>query len=137
MLAQVGFADHGGIVGLAEGQDLLVAALDLAADHGGLDHAGMVVQRGLDLGRINVETAADDQLARAARDVQVSIRVEPAQVAGAEEPVRIEGGGGRLGACRRCRGRGDARRGAHARGCCAATQSRRPGPCSTVPLRRW
>ena len=66
----------------AWGKHLFVAA-DTAADHCALDHLRVVVQRGLDFGRVDVEAAVDDQLFRAAYDMQALFGIKSAQIAGA------------------------------------------------------
>jgi hypothetical protein len=54
------------------------------ADDRALGDAGQVVERGLDLGRVDVEAAADDQVLAAADDRDVAARVDLADVAGAK-----------------------------------------------------
>ena len=66
------------------------------ADDGGLGDVGVLVERGLDLGRVDVLAAADDHVLEAVDDVEVAVVVEPADVAGVE-PAVGEGVGGRLG----------------------------------------
>src|SRR2546427_2775226 len=51
------------------------------ADHGSLRHRGVREQRLLDLARVDVLAAADDELARASDDVEEAVRIEAAEVA--------------------------------------------------------
>ena len=48
----------------------------------------MFVQRRFDLGRVDIETAVDDQLFRPAENVQVSLGVEPPDIASAQPAIR-------------------------------------------------
>src|SRR3989441_1698001 len=54
------------------------------ADHGSLRHRGVREQRLLDLARVDVLAAADDELARASDDVEEAVRIEAAEVARAQ-----------------------------------------------------
>src|SRR4051812_35931981 len=57
-------------------------------DHRALDHARDQVDLGLDLLRVHVEAARDDQVLAAPNDVHVALLVDFAEVAGDEEPIR-------------------------------------------------
>mgnify|MGYP000942391913 CR=1 FL=1 len=57
------------------------------ADDGGLADPGTAAEHPLDLARVDVDAAADDQVARAASEGQVAALVELAEVAGAEPAV--------------------------------------------------
>ena len=63
-----------------------------SADHRALDDAGERVDLALDLLRIDVEAAGDDEVLGAPDDVDVAARVDLAEIAGDEEAV---GGGTR------------------------------------------
>ena len=58
------------------------------ADDGALDDAGERVDLALDLLRIDVVAAGDDEVLAAPDDVDVAARVDLAEVAGDEEAVR-------------------------------------------------
>ena len=62
--------------------DLLAEALVGDADDRGLGDVGVLVQRGLDLGRVDVLSAADDDVLQPIDDVEVALVVEPAEVTG-------------------------------------------------------
>ena len=66
-------------------------------DDRGFGDGGVLVERGLDLGGVHVLAAADDDVLQAVDDVQVSVLVEPAHVAGSEPAVVGQRGRGRLG----------------------------------------
>src|ERR1043166_8442266 len=57
------------------------------ADHGGLRHRRVREQRLLDLARVDVLAAADDELARASDDVEEAVPIEAAEVARTEPPA--------------------------------------------------
>ena len=57
------------------------------ADHRAFGHAGQLVDIALDLGRIDVVAAADDQVLAAPDDGDVAVRVDFADVAGLEIAV--------------------------------------------------
>ena len=63
------------------------------ADDGAFNHARHGVDLGLDLFRIDVEAAGDDEILAAPDDVDVAALVDLAEIAGDEEPVRAEFGG--------------------------------------------
>ena len=75
------------------GGDDLAPLVRRRADDGGVDHRRMRAQDVLDLARVHVVAAADDQLLRPSDDAEVAVGVELADVAGAEPAV----GGERLG----------------------------------------
>src|SRR4029077_11984989 len=77
--------------------DLLAEGRMRQADHGGLGDGGVVVQRLLDLPRVDVVAAADDQVLLPVHDVEVAVLVHPGQVTGVE-PAVADRLGGRLGA---------------------------------------
>ena len=81
---------------LDEGQHLFVIAGG-PAHHGGLNDLRVIVDRGLYLRRVDIEPAVDDQLFRAAQDVQVTVFVERPQIAGAQPAILAEDFGGFLG----------------------------------------
>ena len=68
------------------------------ADDGGLEHAVVAVERGLDLLRVDVLAAADDHVLDAVDDPQVAVLVEDADVAGVQPAVddRLAVSSGRL-----------------------------------------
>src|SRR3954462_13629221 len=72
--------DHGGA-------DLLAHRLVGHADHRGLEHALVLVEDLLDLARVDVVAAADDQLLLAVDDEEVAVLVDLAHVAGVEPAV--------------------------------------------------
>ena len=67
------------------------------ADHGRLGDAGQRVDLALDLLRIDVEAAGDDQVLGAPDDRDVAARVDPSEIAGDEETVGAELGRGLVG----------------------------------------
>ncbi len=67
------------------------------AGHGDLGDGGMPVQELLDLGRIDVFSAANDQLSAPADDPVVAVLATASQVARMQPAVRVDGPGGRLG----------------------------------------
>src|SRR5262249_3683373 len=60
------------------------------ADDGDLRERRMLVERALDLGRIDVLAAADDHVLHAVTDVEKAVDVEVADVAAAEPAVGVE-----------------------------------------------
>ena len=62
--------------------DLFAVALVGDADDGGFGDVGVLVERGLDLGRVDVLAAPDDDVLQAVDDVEVALVVEAAEVAG-------------------------------------------------------
>src|SRR5258705_357089 len=72
---------------LYEGHDFLVAR-DSAPDHCRLNHCRMPVQHRFDLGWVDVEAGADDQLLGAARDKQ-DVAVEAREIAGVEPSIPV------------------------------------------------
>ena len=64
-------------------------------DHRAVAHRGVLHQRLLDLGRVDVEAAGDDHVLQAVDDEQVALVVEVADVAGVV-PAEARGRGGRL-----------------------------------------
>src|SRR4051794_18723972 len=82
-----------------EGDDLLAPALRRHAGHRDLGDGRMVLERRLDLARIDVEPAADDELLRAPGDLEAAVPVvDPAEVAGAKPAVAGQRLGRRVGA---------------------------------------
>src|SRR6266566_2311228 len=77
------------------GHDFLAEPLVGHADDGGLGHGRVGVQHVLDLARVHVVPAADDELLLPADDEQEPVLVEVAEVAGVQ-PGAGEGLGGRL-----------------------------------------
>ncbi|NKG03053.1 hypothetical protein GO287_04995 [Ralstonia solanacearum] len=65
---------------------LPIARLILACDHGGLGHLGMLLQHGLHLTRLDAEAADLDLLVDAAEELDGAVMAPAAQVAGAIEP---------------------------------------------------
>ena len=78
------------------GAHLLAHALVGDADGRGLGDVGVLVEGGLDLGGVDVLTAADDDVLQPVDDVEEAFVIEPAEVAG-EEPAVAEGSGRGLG----------------------------------------
>ena len=70
-----------------DGADLLAESLVGHADDRGLGHVGVLVERGFDLGRVDVLAAADDDVLQPVDDVEVAVGVEAAEVAGVEPAV--------------------------------------------------
>ena len=64
------------------------------SDHRALDHARERVDLALDFPGVHVEAAGDDEIFGAADDVDVTLRVDSAEIAGDEETVGAEFGGG-------------------------------------------
>jgi hypothetical protein len=56
-------------------------------DAGDLACVGVLVEDVLDLARVDVESAADDELLLAVDDEEVTVLVDPGYVAGAEPPA--------------------------------------------------
>src|SRR5580700_12089765 len=79
------------------GADLLAQGGVRQADHGGLRDRGMLVEHLLDLSRVDVVAAADDQVLFPVHDVEVAVGVDAGQVAAVEPAVADRLGGG-LGA---------------------------------------
>ena len=74
-----------------ERHDLLAPALGGHARDRHLPDRRMVLEGGLDLARVDVEPARDDQLLAAAGDLEAAVAgVDPAEVAGAEPAVAGE-----------------------------------------------
>src|SRR3954449_2358715 len=81
-----------------ERDDLLAPALRRHARDRDLLHPGVVLQGRLDLARVDVEPAADDELLRAPGDLEAAVPVvDPAEVPGAEPAVVRERVGRRVG----------------------------------------
>src|SRR5919206_3566211 len=71
-----------------EGHDLLAPALRRHAGHRDAPDRGVLLEHHLDLARVDVQPAADDQLLAAPGDLQAAVlRVEPPEVAGAKPAV--------------------------------------------------
>jgi hypothetical protein len=70
------------------GRDLLSVVLVRDADHCRLDDVRMLVEDFLDLARIHVVPAPDQEILLAAGDAQVPVLVECAQVSGSQPAVR-------------------------------------------------
>src|SRR5262249_35092612 len=52
------------------------------ADHRAFNDAGQGVDRGFDLAWIDVEAAADNEVLGAPDDVEIAVRIDPAEIAG-------------------------------------------------------
>src|SRR5512142_1283955 len=76
-----------------ESDDRLTALARCGADDSGLRDAGVLQQQALDLRRGHIDAAALDDVAVAAAEMKVALRVEKAEIAGSEIAVRGEGGG--------------------------------------------
>ncbi len=76
---------------------LLAEALVGDAEHGGLVHAGVLVDGGLDLGAVDVLAGAQDHVLGPVLDVDEALVVEAAEVAGAQPAVDVDDLGGGLG----------------------------------------
>ena len=59
-------------------------------DHRGFADGGMLVEDVLDLARIHVVSATDDHVLLAIDDEEVTVLVDPGQVAGAEPAVIVD-----------------------------------------------
>src|SRR5579872_7486103 len=94
VVAQLLGGDGGARLEGHRGGDLLAERLVRHADHGGLGDRGMLVEHLLDLARVDVVAAADDQVLLAVHDVEVAVLVDPGQVAGVEPAVADRLGGG-------------------------------------------
>src|SRR5690349_3157449 len=70
------------------GADLLTEGVVGNADDGGLNDGWMLIEHFLDLARIHVVPAADDQRLLAVDDVEVAFLVHPSEIAGAEPAIR-------------------------------------------------
>ena len=79
--------DRGAVAHTDHGAHLLADALVGDADDRGLGDVGMLVERGLDLGGVDVLAAADDDVLQPVDDVEVALVVEAAEVAG-ERTIR-------------------------------------------------
>src|SRR5271166_337936 len=79
-----------------DGVHPLTHALVGQPDDGGVEDVGVLDQRRLHLGRVDVHPAAQDEVGAAVRDEEVAVLVEPADVAGREVVAAI-GTGGLLG----------------------------------------
>ena len=66
------------------------------ADHGRLDHAGQRIDLGFHFLRVDVVAARDHQILAAANDMHITKRIDLAEIAGDEETVGAEFGGGLL-----------------------------------------
>src|SRR5262249_21835328 len=88
--------DGGPWQNLDESHNLLVAG-DGTANHRGLHHHLVRIENRLDLGRIHIETRADDQLLSPPDDEE-ELAVGPSEAAGVEPAVAID----RLGRELRC-----------------------------------
>ncbi len=67
--------------------DLLAEPFVGHADDRGFGDVRVLVQRGFDLGGVDVLAAADDDVLQAVDDVEVAVGVETAEVAGVEPAV--------------------------------------------------
>src|SRR5665213_1359020 len=65
----------------------LAAEIVRHADHGSLQHAGILYQRLFDLARIDVEAAGDDQVAAASAQGVVAVGRPDCQIAGAKPSI--------------------------------------------------
>ena len=74
MGADVVFGEAGAVAHAHHCADLLAEALVRDADDRGLGDVGVLVQRGLDLGRVDVLAAADDDVLQPVDDVEVARR---------------------------------------------------------------
>src|SRR6185437_6527703 len=74
--------------------DLLAEVVVRDPDHGHLGHRRVLVQDFLDLARVDVVAAPDDQVLFAVDDVEVAVFVDPGQVPAAEPAVGDRLGGG-------------------------------------------
>lgn len=80
---------HGGgvqdsaVVGGDEGEGLFAFARVGQADDGGLAHAGKLVENFFDLAGIDIEAVDEEHVLLAIRDVEISVAVVVADVAGA------------------------------------------------------
>ena len=68
---------------------LLAPGLARATDHRRFAHLGMALERLLDLARVDVVAAGDDQVLAAADQRQVAVIVVLAEVAGANQPSAL------------------------------------------------
>src|SRR5436853_141187 len=73
----------------------MVIMLPLSRRSGG--PSGLPERFALDLGRVDVDAAADDHVLLAAGDGEEAVGVLAGEVAGVEPAVGVERGGGRLG----------------------------------------
>ena len=78
------------------GDDVLTQHRIVDAEHGHLVDGGVECHRMLDVGRVDVVAASDDDVLASPDDVEVAVLVDPAEVAGQEPPVD-PGAGRRLG----------------------------------------
>src|SRR5690606_15084421 len=82
--------DNGALDGHDAGADQFAQHLVREPDHDDVEHGRMRVQPVLDLARIDVEAAADDQLLAPADDVDEPRIIDDAEVAGQEIAVLVE-----------------------------------------------
>src|SRR3954447_18160397 len=96
VLAQLVLGDVLTILQRDRGADLFPQLGVRHAEHGGLGHRGMLVEDLLDLARVDVVAAADDQLLLAVDDEEVAVLVDLGHVATVEPAVldRVLGGVG-------------------------------------------
>src|SRR6202042_2165591 len=87
-------ADDGTRLEGHRGSDLLAQGRVRQADHGGLGDPGMLVEHFLDLPRVDVVAAADDQVFFPVHDVEIAVLVGPGQVTAVEPAVADRPGGG-------------------------------------------
>src|SRR5215510_9128084 len=82
----------GAMTGLqfAEGLDLLTELVVGNADDSDVLHVGVPEDRGLDLGRVDIDAAGDDHVLGAIGDEEIAVIIELADVADAEEPLGIK-----------------------------------------------
>src|SRR6478752_2943784 len=76
--------------------DLLAERLVRYAYHRRLRYGGVLVEDFLDLARVHVEPAADDQLLHPVHDEEIAVLVDPADIATAEPAVRRDRRGRRI-----------------------------------------
>ena len=106
---QVGRVELLGI-GLDDGVDDVAAVLVGESDHAHRTHRRVLLQRGLDLGRVDVGATGEDHVLHPVAEVEVAVLVEPTHVAERLPPAIERAGLGADVAVRRSVGR-----------CCAAT----------------
>ena len=79
-------------VGLDDGVDALAEVVVGQADHRARAHVGVLLQRGLDLGGVDVGAAAQDHVGEPVAEVEEAVVVEPADVA-ERLPAALAGAG--------------------------------------------
>src|SRR4051812_30956827 len=87
VVLHVGLRERRAVAHADDGTDLLAETIVRDADDRGLGDVGVLVERGFDLGRVDVLATADDDVLDAVDDEQVAVLVDAADVARVEPAV--------------------------------------------------